>query len=1082
MRYIITLLIFFNAIHSFALNYCVPAPSNGVNKYTAGLIDLESLSASSDTTNPFTFYPDTINSFTCFLHQGANYNISITANTVHSANFYAAWIDWNNDTTLSASEKLGEISIASGQTDNISFTVPVTAIRGKLRLRIRCTSSSGINSCANYTDGKTTDFNITILDSDINYNFGTGWESTGCGANYIKKITLGSISNSFAGANGGPLYNDLSRQFTPMNNCTPVNLTLVTVAPGSVNNRCDVLVDLNYDGAFTQNELLLSVNQSTGTDTTVTPLIVPSVSGYHLLRIYFYTDTGLSHVVEYTIQLASTGITAQPDAFIGSSLYSDCSGSCFYIGCAGPNTFYDMSCGTPTNWQWSVPGATPAQSSFQNPTFTFSPGVYTVTLISSNALGSDTATTTIRIKSPFLNFTLGNDTSMCTGDTITLIAPSLPGCTLYEWSDGSTGNHLTVTAPGTYSLRVDTCTHLACAKSDSISVVFSPVSYAVNGGGFYCTGGSPSPVGLSDSQSGVSYQLLRNGVNAGAPVSGTGSAISFGLQIQNGTYTVLATNTTTGCTNTMIGSVQVMLNSPPQTFQVIGGGTFCGGIGAPVSLSGSESNVDYQLYRNWIAAGIPITGSGGMINFPPQFNTGIFTVIATDNNTTCSDTMTDSISVIHLAGAQPHTVSGGGNVCSGISTAMVRIGSSDSGAVYILIRDSLPTGDTIIGNGGPVIFPNLTVSGEYTIIGYLDTACITPMNGAVTLTLKPSPAIFSVTGGGTYCVGGNAVDIGISSSEVLVNYRLWTGGFPTGGVVPGSGSALTVATLIAPGTYNVVATNTSNGCSISMTGLATIIVDSFPEVFNVTGGGVFCQGDSGVAVGLDNSDAGVTYTLLQTGDTTGLSVPGISGALSFGLIDSTGIYIVVATTAHYCSLNMSGSATVIKNPVPVCMITTLSFDTVCIFQSPFRLSGIPPGGMFSGNGISNDTLYPQLAGSGMEYITYDYTDSAGCTSSAHDSVYVDMCIGIDENSFEKNFNVYPVPASDKLRIDVMSIQQNNLRVEILNTLGEVQISKSIECCNSESLIVDVSQLSDGLHLMRIFSGNIVYGKQLIVIH
>ena len=71
-------------------------------------------------------------------------------------------------------------------------------------------------------------------------------------------------------------------------------------------------------------------------------------------------------------------------------------------------------------------------------------------------------------------------------------------------------------------------------------------------------------VGLSGSQSGVNYQLRVGAVNTGAPVAGTGSAISFGLQTAAGTYTVVATSTSaSACTSNMNGSAIVTLNPLP---------------------------------------------------------------------------------------------------------------------------------------------------------------------------------------------------------------------------------------------------------------------------------------------------------------------------------------------------------------------------------------------------------------------------------------------------------------------------------------------------------------------------------------
>jgi PKD repeat protein len=52
-------------------------------------------------------------------------------------------------------------------------------------------------------------------------------------------------------------------------------------------------------------------------------------------------------------------------------------------------TYTDLSTNTPTSWNWSFPGGTPANSTAQNPTVTYAnAGTYNVTLTATNAFGS----------------------------------------------------------------------------------------------------------------------------------------------------------------------------------------------------------------------------------------------------------------------------------------------------------------------------------------------------------------------------------------------------------------------------------------------------------------------------------------------------------------------------------------------------------------------------------------------------------------------------------------------------------------------------------------------------------------------
>lgn len=94
-----------------------------------------------------------------------------------------------------------------------------------------------------------------------------------------------------------------------------------------------------------------------------------------------------------------------------------------------------------------------------------------------------------------------------------------------------------------------------------VTVNPGPLAFSVTGGGTSCEGTNGVPVGLDDSESGLSYSLYLNGVVNGSPVAGTGNAISFGNQTTGGTYTVKGSGN--GCEANMIGSANVVVKAVP---------------------------------------------------------------------------------------------------------------------------------------------------------------------------------------------------------------------------------------------------------------------------------------------------------------------------------------------------------------------------------------------------------------------------------------------------------------------------------------------------------------------------------------
>lgn len=81
-------------------------------------------------------------------------------------------------------------------------------------------------------------------------------------------------------------------------------------------------------------------------------------------------------------------------------------------------------------------------------------------------------------------------------------------------------------------------------------------------------------------------------------------------------------------------------------YEVMGGGQYCeGGFGPNVILSGSEMGVNYQLYIDGIAIGLPIAGTGALLNFGPQTIAGACTIIGMNTNTGCSNSMSGFVTL-----------------------------------------------------------------------------------------------------------------------------------------------------------------------------------------------------------------------------------------------------------------------------------------------------------------------------------------------------------------------------------------------------------------------------------------------------
>ena len=479
----------------------------------------------------------------------------------------------------------------------------------------------------------------------------------------------------------------------------------------------------------------------------------------------------------------------------------------------------------------------------------------------------------------------------------------------------------TFTAAGSYTV-IATNSTTGCfntmAGSTTVTITAPPAVNNVTGGGAYCAGGTGVHIGLDGSVGGNTYQLYNGAVSYGPAVTGTGSALDFGLITPGGTYTVTATTTATGCTGAMAGNAIITVNTLPTSYNVTGGGGYCaGGSGMHVYLSNSAVGINYQLYQGTFMVGAAIPGTGAILDFGLQTVAGSYTVVATNMTTSCTNNMSGSATISINALPTAYTVSGGGSYCSGGAGQHVLLSNSDLGNSYQLFDGTAPL-TIMTGSGSGLDFGAQTMAGSYTVTATnTTTGCTASMTSSASITVTVLPTVYTVTGGGAYCATGTGVHVGLSSSDAGTSYQLYNGTSAAGSPLTGAGSSLDFGLQILPGAYTVVATSVAS-CINNMGGSVTVSVNPLPLHHTVTGGGSYCAGGTGAYIGLDGSHSGINYQLYNGTTAVGSPVPGTGLLLNFGLQTATGTYTVVAiSSGTACTANMTGSATVSINSLPV---------------------------------------------------------------------------------------------------------------------------------------------------------------------
>lgn len=465
------------------------------------------------------------------------------------------------------------------------------------------------------------------------------------------------------------------------------------------------------------------------------------------------------------------------------------------------------------------------------------------------------------------------------------------------WSSLSAGGTYIVT--GTNSATG--CTY--SMNSSAVVTVNTPVAYTIAGAGTFCGQASAT---LSGSQTGVSYQLKRNGVNSGSAVSGTGSALSWTVTT-SGTYTVVSTHTSSSCSITNPGDAAITINALPALYNVSGGGTICGAQVRSVQLSLSQTGTNYQLVLNGTDTGSPVTGTGSALTWPNLSAGGVYTVRATVATTGCSSIMNSS-ATITVNTPQPYTIGGAGTFCG---QTPVTLSGSQTGVSYQLKKDGTNSGSSVSGTGSSLSW-TVTSTGTYTLVAtHTSSDCAATNPGSAVVTINPNPTLYNVGGGGIVC--DQETENIYVSSQTGVNYQLMLDGVASGSAVPGTGSLLTWLRNTG-GTYTVNAVNATTGCALQMNQSATI-VNNTPAVYTVGGSGTFCCGQGVVTV--SGSESSVVYELRRDGFPILTDITGTGAPISWSGLDDTGTYTVRASkTGTTCDIIFPTSASIIINPSP----------------------------------------------------------------------------------------------------------------------------------------------------------------------
>lgn len=723
--------------------------------------------------------------------------------------------------------------------------------------------------------------------------------------------------------------------------------------------------------------------------------------------------------------------------------------------------FYDTSTGFPLRWEWTFSGGSIASSEQKYPAVSFdTPGLYDVTLITHWVDKTDTLFRPGYVRvvdTPPAELIVSGPLEICEGDSVVLSA-ALENAT-YLWSDGSAGRTNVVTESGSRSFTIA----VGSGCSSTSEVVTVEVKEA------------PSPVITGDSLicEGLTSEISTPDMYVDYLWS-TGDTINI-INQPAGTY-YLDVSFNNGCTRraafTIANYPKPNINLP----EIVG---LCEGDTAFITAAS-----DFTAYR-W--------STGDTTASVTLTSEGFYNVLVTDSFS-CSYSDTLSISLLEKPAA---TILGSVSFCEGNfttlsvegtfastewSTGQLNVDSitvSNTSQISLIVtaenscRDSATVNVVAHANpdvviSGPTTFCEGTAVLLYAESGFAEYQWSTEETGNNSITVSRGGVISLTVVDENSCTDTATVTITeYALPEVSIS----------GPVFLCEGDSVTLSATSGFQSYNwsVSESNSANVVTkqfgnVTVTvsddneciGNASIEITEIPvPAFTIVGNNYFCEGSSTI-IAVDGKYRGYIW---NKGDTTASIT-----------VSSGGDYTVVVTGENMCQ--NSASFIITELPLPEIVMTGFTEDILCIHSSnPVAFSAIPEGGIFSGNAMNGNIFYPDLASPGLNYITYSYTDSFGCSAFSHDSIFVDNCTAIITAEVHDAFNVYPNPTESVVKIAIPE-DLKELSVSVRNVIGEELLS--LTGIASQSVIsVDLSPYATGLYLITVNCENVF--KQFKVI-
>jgi PKD repeat protein len=428
---------------------------------------------------------------------------------------------------------------------------------------------------------------------------------------------------SIYGQNSSGLNYEVSVVIDLLNGTPPSNLTAhLVLTESEIPDNWQGMTEVNFVcRAMYPTHLGTTVSFASGNQMIInyTFTIDGSWNTSHIELVAFMQDEGTKEILQGTMVPIDNLIPLAASAAFSCNSTEPCETTAV--------DFYDNSLGIVTTWDWYFEGGVPSTSQAQNPVVTYnSTGTYDVSLIVADGTIIDTLLMENYIDvitTPVQAITPSGPVDLCGGyQGYEFTTSSIASATVYTWAiDPASAGTITpnglsasIDIDPTYTGSLDVKVRADNQCGDGIwspalatTVFVTPNAFWISDGAGYCEGINGVEVSLDGSEIGIDYELLLDGVGTGNIIAGTGSALNYGYQTDEGIFTILGYTST--CEKGMYGNAYIyQMEIPGQAAIPSGDDMVCPGGENDYMTNGASDAETYIWTLSPVDAGT-ITGT-----------------------------------------------------------------------------------------------------------------------------------------------------------------------------------------------------------------------------------------------------------------------------------------------------------------------------------------------------------------------------------------------------------------------------------------------------------------------------------------